>query len=158
MSVQVELKRRGEEISVSLKMTLPRGTPMLECEELIRQGLDEAGRLTTGECLRNFDADGGPLVVGGTKLTTKGQFEKAYQTPYGEIPVERHIYQSSDGGKTYCPLDEQARIIGSTTPRFARMCSFKYAAMSSTLACQDLKENHGREISRCYLHTKGVRP
>lgn len=124
---------------------------MLECEEQIRQALDEGGRLATLECLQNFDTDGSPIVLGGIKLTSKGKVNKDYQSPYGEIGVARHVYQSSDGGKTFCPLDQQARIVNSTTPRFARMCSFKYAAMSSTLARQDLSQNHGREVSRCYL-------
>jgi hypothetical protein len=89
--------------------------------------------------------------VGDIKLTSKGKVPKDYQSPYGEIEVSRHVYQSSDGGKTFCPLDVQARIINHTTPRFAKMCSFKYTAMSSTMACQDLSQNHGREVSRCYL-------
>ena len=124
---------------------------MLECEEKIRQALDEGGRLATQECLQNFDTDGSPIQLGGIKLTSKGEVDKDYQSPYGEVRVARHVYQSSDGGKTFCPLDQQARIVNSTTPRFARMCTFKYSAMSSTLACQDLSQNHGREISRCYL-------
>ena len=89
--------------------------------------------------------------MGEIKLTSKGKVDKEYQSPYGEIRLARHVYQGSDGGKTFCPLDQQARIINSTTPRFAKMCSFKYAALSAALACEDLRQNHGREISRCYL-------
>ena len=151
MSATVELKRSGDEITLKIKLTVRAGTPMLECEEQIREALDEGGRLATQECLQNFDTDGSPIQLGGIKLTSKGKVDKDYQSPYGEVRVSRHVYQSSDGGKTFCPLDQQARIINSTTPRFARMCTFKYSAMSSTLACQDLSQNHGREISRCYL-------
>lgn len=124
---------------------------MLECEEEIRRALDEGGCLITQEVLSNFDTDGSPIEIGGINFTSKGTVDKEYQSPFGDLRVARHVYQSSAGGKTFCPLDQQARIVNSSTPRFARMCSFKYAAMSSTLACQDLKQNHGREISRCYL-------
>jgi hypothetical protein len=151
MSATVELKRSGDEITLSIKLTVREGTPMLDCEEQIREALDEGGRLATQECLQNFDTDGSPIRLGGIKLTSKGKVAKDYQTPYGEMRVARHVYQSGDGGKTICPLDEQARIVNSTTPRFARMCAFKYSAMSSTLAGQDLSQNHGREVSRCYL-------
>jgi hypothetical protein len=151
MAATVELKSSGEEITLSIKLTVQEGTPMLDCEEQIRQALDEGGRLATQECLQNFDTDGSPIHLGGIKLTSKGKVDKDYQSPYGEFRVSRHVYQSSDGGKIFCPLDQEARIINSTTPRFARMCTFKYSAMSSTLACQDLSQNHGREISRCYL-------
>lgn len=151
MSASVELERSGEEITLKIKLTVAAGTPLLECEEQIRDALDEGGRLATVECLRNFDTDGSPITLGGWKLTSKGRVNKDYQSPYGAVGLARHVYQSSAGGQTFCPLDQQARILESTTPRFARMCSFKYAAMSSTLAAQDLRQNHGREVSRCYL-------
>jgi hypothetical protein len=151
MAASVTLERNGDEMTLRIQMTVAPGTPMLECEEHIREALDEGGRLATLECLQNFDSDGSPIMLGGIKLTSKGKVNKDYQSPYGEVGVARHVYQSSDGGKTFCPLDQQARIVNSTTPRFARMCSFKYAALSSTLACQDLSQNHGRVVSRCYL-------
>jgi len=65
--------------------------------------------------------------------------------------IKGHVYQSSQGGQTFCPLDQQARIINSTTPRFAKMCSSKYALLNSVSAQNDLSDNHGRQISRCYL-------
>lgn len=151
MATKVELKRNGVEVNLSITLTLIPGTAMLEREEQILQALDEAGRLATQETLSDFDTDGSPIEMGGIKLTSKGPVDKDYQSPFGELHVARHVYQSSDGGKTFCPLDQQARIVNSTPPRFAKMCSFKYVAMSSTLACADLKQNHGREISRCYL-------
>lgn len=151
MAATVELKRIGDEITLKIKLTIVVGTPMLECEERVREALDAGGRLATIECLRNFDTDGSAITIGGIKLTSKGRVNKDYQSPYGAVGLARHVYQSSDGGQTFCPLDQQARILNSTTPRFAMMCSFKYAAMSSTLAAQDLRQNHGREVSRCYL-------
>src|SRR6266487_6939869 len=95
--------------------------------------------------------DGSPIVIGGVKLTSKGPVLKSYQTPFGEMAVERHVYQSSEGGQTFCPLDHQVRIVNSSTPRFAKMCAYKYATMNSLQAQRDLLENHGRKVSRCYL-------
>ena len=34
---------------------------------------------------------------------SKGRQPKYYQTPYGEVEIERHVYQRSHGGKTFCP-------------------------------------------------------
>jgi hypothetical protein len=151
MAATVELKKNNGEIHLSIKMSLSPGTPMLDCEEQIREALDEAGRLATQESLQQFDTDGSALLIGQIRLTSKGQIDKDYQCPYGTVRVARHVYQSGEGGKTFCPLDEQARIVNSTTPRFAKMCSFKYAVMSSTMARMDLSQNHGRDVSRCYL-------
>jgi hypothetical protein len=147
----VKLQRKGERVQISVELNFQSGTSMMEYEEQILQALNEAGRQATGQCLEQFDADGSPIVIGGVKLTSKGPVLKSYQTPFGEMAVERHVYQSSDGGPTFCPLDQQARIVNSSTPRFAKMCAFKYATLNSTLAQRDLLESHGRKVSRCYL-------
>ncbi len=65
--------------------------------------------------------------------------------------MPRHVYQSSQGGKTYCPLDRDARIIVSSTPKFAKMVSHKYAEFGSARVQHDLQENHGRTVSRCLI-------
>jgi hypothetical protein len=151
MAHHVRLQREGNKVHLSIEWEMPAGAPMMECERQILSALNEAGGLATGECLGRFDTDGSTIEVGGIKLTSKGQVPKTYQTPYGERVVSRHVYQSSDGGQTYCPLDHAARIVASTTPRFAQMCARKYATLNSVLAQADLAEGHQREVSRCYL-------
>ena len=135
----------------TIQVEIPYGPSMLDAEEVLQQRLNEAGTLATAEILQRFDADGSPIQVGDTKLTSKGKLKKEYQTPYGVAPVERHVYQSSRGGKTYCPLDRNARIVGSSTPKFAKMASFKYAEFGSPRVIEDLAENHGREVARCFV-------
>ena len=135
----------------TIQVEIPYGTSMLDFEEVIQQRLNEAGVLATQEALQRFDADGSPIQVGDTKLTSKGKLKKEYQTPYGVAPVERYVYQSSRGGKTYCPLDRNARIVVSSTPRFAKMVSHKYAEFGSARVIKDLAENHGRVVARCFV-------
>src|SRR5947209_9934140 len=135
----------------TIQVEIPYASSMLDFEELIQQRLNEAGVLATTEALQQFDADGSPIQIGDTKLTSKGKLTKEYQTPYGVAPVERHVYQSSRGGKTYCPLDRHARIVGSSTPKFARMVSHKYAEFGSARVIKDLAENHGRSVARCFV-------
>ncbi len=65
--------------------------------------------------------------------------------------VERHVYQSPQGGVTYCPLDRDARIIVSSTPKFAKMVASQYAELGSARVRRDLRDNHGREVSRCLV-------
>src|SRR6516225_6458871 len=85
----------------TIQVEIPYGPSMLDAEET----------------LQRFDTDGSPIQVGQTKLTSKGQLLKEYQTPYGVAPVQRHVYQGPRGGTTYCPLDRAARIVGSSTPK-----------------------------------------
>jgi hypothetical protein len=132
----------------TIQIEIPYGGSMLESEEAIQDHLNEAGTLATAEALGRFDTDGSPIHIADTKLTSMGRVLKEYQTPYGVAPVERHVYQSSRGGKTYRPLDRNARIIGSSAPRFAKVISHKYAEFGSARVIIDLAENHGRTVSR----------
>src|SRR3954465_7039752 len=134
--------------SFTLQVEIPYNGSMLDFEETLQQRLNEAGVVATAEGLRQFDTDGSTITVGPVKLTTKGQIEKDYQTPYGVATVARHVYQSPQGGPTYCPLDRDARIVVSSTPKFARTVAHKYAEFSSARLREDLQQNHGRSISR----------
>jgi len=139
------------EAAFTLQIEIPYRSSMLEAEETIQEHLNRAGVLATGEALQRFDTDGSPLVVADTKLTSMGKALKEYQTPYGVAPVARHIYQTSKGGKTYCPLDRNARIVVSSTPRFAKMVSHKYAEFGAARVVEDLRENHGRTVARSFV-------
>ncbi len=139
----------GTTATVEVKVDLSRC--MLSTEDAILTGLNEAGCHLTRAALKYFDTDGSPIAVGGMTLTTKGEVPKAYQTPYGEVEVSRHVYQPSQGGKTFCPLERDARIVITATPRFAKLVSYKFAQGSSTQVARDLAENHGRPVARSYL-------
>lgn len=137
--------------SFTLQIEVTYNGSMLDFEEALQDRLNEAGVVATAEGLKQFDTDGSPITVGPVKFTSKGQVEKEYQTPYGVAAVARHVYQSNQGGPTYCPLDRDARIVVSSTPRFAKVLSHKYAEFSSPRAQVDLQENHGRSVSRCLI-------
>src|SRR5947209_6850852 len=137
--------------SFTIQVEVPYADSMLGFEEVLQGRLNEAGVEATAEGLRQFDTDGSPITLGTARLTTKGQVEKDYQTPYGVATVARHVYQSPEGGPTYCPLDRDARIVVTSTPRFAKILSHKYAEFSSPRAQVDLEENHGRAVSRCLI-------
>jgi hypothetical protein len=137
--------------SFTLQVEVPYSDSMLDFEEALQHRLNQAGVVATVEGLKQFDTDGAPITLGSARLTTKGQFEKDYQTPYGVATVARHVYQSPQGGPTYCPLDRDARIVITSTPRFAKVLSHKYAEFSSPRAQVDLEANHGRCVSRCLI-------
>jgi hypothetical protein len=62
--------------------------------------------------------------------------------------VSRHVYQSSQGGKTTVPLEDRARVLGKATPRFNKMLSWKYAQLSGKRVQEDLSQNHGVKVSK----------
>ena len=139
------------EASFTVQVEIPYSPSMLDFEQTIQERLNQAGVVATQEALQRFDTDGSSIVVGSVKFTSKGQLPKEYQTPYGVATVARHVYQSPQGGKTYCPLDRQARIVVSSTPRFAKMIAHKYAEFGSGRVLLDLEENHGRKVARSFV-------
>jgi hypothetical protein len=134
-----------------VKMFIPVSKDMITTEEHIQEGVNEAGLLATQYALQQYDTNGGAITVEKKKYTSKGQVSKTYQCPFGEFELCRHVYQSTSGGKTYCPLDNDARIIIFSTPKFAKMVSNKYTYGGSLPVHRDLKENHSRLISRNYI-------
>ena len=141
-----------EDDSAVIELRVALSGSMLEVEERIQAALNEAGVVLSHETLKRFDTDGSPIRMGAIRWSTKGQVQKIYQTPYGEVRLDRHVYQASGGGKTYCPLDMDARIVASTTPLFAKMISHKVANNATTVVQEDLEQNHGRKVSRDYVH------
>lgn len=137
--------------SITIQITVDFSKSMLKSEEAILEALNEAGTVATEEALKQFDTDGNEIEVNGQKYTSKGSEPKAYQTPYGEANIARHVYQNSSGGQTYCPLEIDGRVVVTSTPRFSKMVSNKYATMPSTRVCADLADNHGRKVARSYL-------
>lgn len=143
------LKRTKKQLT--LEVTVNISGSLLEAEEAIQQACNEIGQLATQEAITDFDSDGSPLITGSVKWTSKGQTRQTYQTPYGAVQVKRHVYQTSKGGQTWCPLDDRARIIRHATPRFAKQLTYKYALSNAKAVCGDLKENHGRQVTKSYV-------
>jgi hypothetical protein len=140
-----------QENTVTLQLTIRLTRSMLDTEETIQQALNEAGVLATAEALQQFDTDGSALLLGSTRWTSKGREPKAYQTPYGEVSVERHVYQTGAGGTTFCPLERDARIILTSTPRLAKQVSNKLGEMPAARVVKDLAGNHGRAVALSFV-------
>lgn len=141
--------RQGEEITIQVKLKLTGS--MLNMEQAIQNGVNEAGCAATKEALIKFEATGRPIQMGSVKMTSKGKVKKEYETPYGTVELERHVYQTSEGGKVFCPLDDKARIVIHSTPKFAKMITYKYASLSAKDVARDLEENHSRHVARGFI-------
>ena len=117
-----------ESNSITIQLTIPLNDDMLSTEEAIQQGVNHAGLLATQHALSRFDTDGTPIEVSKKKYTSKGQHSKTYQCPFGEFELCRHVYQSNEGGSTYCPVDN---VLVYSTPKFSKMVSQKYSQIGS---------------------------
>jgi hypothetical protein len=136
---------------VTVEVTVDISGSLLEAEQSIQDACNKVGKLSTQVALANFDTDGAAIMTGAIKWTSKGKVEQTYQTPYGAVRANRHVYQTSKGGQTWCPLEDNARIIRHATPRFAKQLTHKYALGNAAAVCGDLKENHGRQVTKSYV-------
>ena len=143
------IEKTEDEVTLQVKIKL-KGS-LLEMEESIQHAVNELGTEATREALQKFDTTGSAINIGDIRLSSKGKVTKRYETPYGAVDVARHVYQTSTGGKTYCPLDENARIVTSSTPRFARIITHKYTGASAREVSEDFEKNHGRKVARSFL-------
>jgi hypothetical protein len=143
------ISRSGKEVTVSVTVRL--AGSLWEMEEAIQEATNAVGCCATEEALKRFDTDGSPIRVGALKLTARGCDPKVYQTPYGAVEVERHVYQTARGGRIYCPLEQQARIVRGATPLFASQISHKYAQLNARAVQRDLAQNHARAVAPSYI-------
>ena len=126
---------------LTLELTIELNGSMLDMENNIQDELNKAGCLATAEALKQFDADGQPIILSQTKLTArKEKASQHYESPYGTVSIERYLYQSNEGGYTYCPLEDGARIFLTATPRYAQIISGLYADGDGGRTCRTLYE------------------
>lgn len=143
------IRKDGKKLLIEIAVDLE--DSMLDSEEAIQAAVNEAGNLATEEALKQFDTQGDAIEIEGKIWRSKGQEAKFYQTPYGEICCARHVYQHHGRGKTRCPLEQAARLIGSATPRFAKQVSLKMTGHAARDVQQDLRECHGRRVCASFL-------
>ena len=142
------IEQKGNTLTVQLTVELT--GQMLADEQALQQALNEAGQAAMGPMLKQFDTHGEAIRVHGVKHTVKDYAPQTYETPYGPVQVERHTYQTSHGGRAYVPLENDARMILNSTPRYGQMVSGKYARFGADSIRDDLLECNGRQISRNY--------
>ncbi len=146
------LHETDSEMVIRIEVTISKSDNFFECEEHIREALNEGGTLATGNCLERFDTDGSPMLIGNQKLTAKrNKVAKKYETPYGVVEVERFAYQSPEGGAVFIPMEANARIVGGSTPLFAKSVSYLYANNNAAVTKASLEHTTGRVVSRCYI-------
>jgi hypothetical protein len=125
-------------------------------EVQVRDLLQVIGQALTREVLHAKDVTIPRVEQDGQTYYRKAATPGTYQTPYGEVVVERHLYQSSAGGRTICPLEQQCHLrFGSATPRLAEIVSFKLASQTAREVEQDFATCQGVQLSDTYLRTVG---
>jgi len=124
-----------------------------EGEVQVRDLLKLIGQELTVHLLRSKAVDAPTVKWEGETYYRKETSLGHYQTLYGEVVLSRHLYQSSAGGATLCPLEINCQLsFGAATPLLTEVVSFKLASAPAGEVTQDLTKSHGLSLSDTYLH------
>jgi hypothetical protein len=125
-------------------------------EVQVREVVQVSGQALTREWLCTKAGAPPRVEYEGQRYYRKAATPGSYQTPYGEVVVERPLYQSRAGGRTICPLEQQGQLrFGSATPRLAEIVSFKLASQTAREVEEDLATCQGLTLSDTYLRELG---
>ena len=136
--------------TLTIRFTVELTGQMLRDENSLQQSLNDAGMVAMEPMIKQFDTKGEPIRVNGIKHTVKDYAPQTYETPYGPVGVQRHTYQTSKGGRAYVPLENDARMVLNSTPKYSQIVAGKYARFGADAICEDLLECNGRKLSRNY--------
>jgi hypothetical protein len=126
-------------------------------EQMVQQLVTAIGRELVRDVLRNKSVTAPILEHDGQRWYRKGASAGQYHTLYGEVTVERHLYQTSTGGETRCPLEEECQLsFASATPFLAEVLSFKVSAMTPNEVVQDLAKQ-GVVLSASFIQQTAQR-
>jgi hypothetical protein len=91
------------------KMEMDRLTQALaeQMSQGLQQALSAAGVTALRTFLESYERPAEPLEVGDTLYRYKQPSSKRFLTPFGEMLLDRTLYQSDYGGPAYVPLDRQ---------------------------------------------------
>lgn len=113
--------------------------------------LNSLGCLIMECALKHMDTEGEPISMGKAILTSKGKQNETYQCSFGPINLERHVYQGPNGGTTFVPFEQRARIFRNATPHWAETLAAKFAESPPVVIANDLRQHHAREVCPSYI-------
>jgi hypothetical protein len=133
------------------------GQSFYQGEQAVQQIVTRIGRELVRELLQSKGVAEPTLEADGQRWYRKEASLGHYHTLYGEIAVERHLYQTSAGGDTRCPLEELCQLsFAAATPLLAEVLSFKVSAMTPTEVAQDVAKQ-GLVLSPSFIQQTAQR-
>lgn len=160
MTVSIKTKSNAKSITITIsgnELKQMQSANFYHCEQAIQRVVNTIGLDLTREALQNKETTADTIESGGKTWYRKDASTGRYLSLYGEVLVNRHLYQTSAGGPTLCPLEEDCGLcFGQATPLLAEILSFKVAALTPNEVAQDLKK-HGLRVSADFIQQTAQR-
>ncbi|MBS1786785.1 MAG: ISKra4 family transposase [Acidobacteria bacterium] len=161
MQVSIKSNPQAKQLTITLTdvdwVQLQQGN-FYEGERQVQQIVALTGRELTRDLLRSHDSDAHALWRDGRRWSRKEASPGHYLTLYGEVVVTRHLYQTSAGGETYCPLEARCQLsFGQATPLLAELLAFKVSALTPGEVAQDVRKSHDLALSVSFIQQTAQR-
>jgi hypothetical protein len=152
---KIDFKRDADNLSISLKI---KASDFEDFNMLTQEALSQfVGNRVSGEMtdffVENHNLNEDVIYKGNTKYYNKGASTQVYECLHGQISISRNVYQTAEGGTTYCPLEESAGVINNAMPLYSKILASKAARMSFRDVKNDMMESLGRKVSERYVKT-----
>ena len=104
---------------------------LLVVEQGIVERLKVIGAEMMAEAMKRADTDAAEVFVDGERCGSRRTSRGTYQTIFGEVAIERSVYQQAGRGRLRIPMDLRLSIVeGAYTPKLARVLSHGVAVMT----------------------------
>lgn len=158
MKVSVNCDRQAKQITIcvtEIELEKMLQENFYQSELGVQQIVNRVGAELTRQMLEHRQVKA-PVIEGdGQTWYRKEASPGTYQTLYGEVSLARHLYQTSAGGATRCPLEETCGLrFGAATPLLAELLGFKLSAMTASDAAKDFAK-HGLPLSASFIRQTG---
>ncbi len=114
---------------------------LLMIETGIVERLKVIGAEMMAEAMKRADSSSVAVIIDGEKCGSRRTSPGTYQTMFGEVVIERSVYQQAGRGRLRIPMDLRLGIVeGAYTPKLARILSHGIAVMTEDDAAGFVEE------------------
>jgi hypothetical protein len=110
-------------------------------------------RAAVAEAMKRADTEAPEVVINGEAWGNRRAHKGTYTTSFGDVELERSVYQRSGRGRVAIPMDLRLGIVeGAYTPRVGRILSKAVGLMPEAEAQDFLEEVRVAAVSSSTLH------
>lgn len=126
---------------------------LLSVEEGIVARLNAIGAELVAEAMKRADTNASEVVIDGERCSSRRTSRGTYQTMFGEIVIERSVYQQAGRGRLRIPMDLRLGIAeGAYTPKLTRVLTRGVAVMTEEDAAEFVGELGLAAVSSSTFH------
>lgn len=133
--------KRMQQLSAELGALEPEDVDIDAIEGRVQEHANEWARAMVARAMKRADTEASEVKIDGEHWGNRRVTPHDYETLFGNVSIERSVYQQSGRGRVSVPMDLRLGIVeGTYTPRVARIATRALASMPEHEAAELLSE------------------